>query len=710
MNKTSTGVNATADRVGDGLSVVDQVLAPRSRARFLHLMGLRLSIRGMDTIGKTAVAAGDDGEDTRCGILSGIAEAINEHLGVGETVVVLFRDAETRRWVAGSSHGAHPDGTDSILTGIAKRIDKGFSPISGRCMRIDRETGEYVGGVFDKPGTVLVSPVFVRDRVAGLIGTSGGEGEHSDAGQEARLMLTTVLMGRVVEETAGTDETEERLGSLAHALSDALDARTSRGKGHSYRVAMYSMAIFNEMDHDENDPGYQGLRHRVRLAALLHDVGKITIPESIIRKDDLSDEDREFIKRHPAAGAEILTACHGLGDLVPGVLYHHEHFDGSGYPFSLTGCNIPLSARIIAAADAFDTMTTGGCVGKGVSHEEAIGIIRGELADDFDPAVLYALGRAHENGTLRHVRLASGSTESQAVSDADIEAVYGGQLKSIPSLPHVLAAVNSLLDDPDTSLKEVAGVLSTDQGLAARVLKLVNSSYYGLPGRVSTIALAATMLGARVLKNHVVNLAYADLMNGLAHGRQGYDLLWKHALKTAVWAKTISSRGTDVDPEEAFTAGLLHDIGKMLCLRLRPEEYGRALLEAEKYGGALIGLEEDVIGFDHMRMGAWAASHWKLPEVLVSSIRRHHDPDGLDEHCESIYYVVRVVHLADIAAKGTEKEGSGFSDFMLRQLSPRILRELGRGYLSELAGIRAEVKQAESALEEAFAGFGADVS
>jgi putative nucleotidyltransferase with HDIG domain len=706
MNTASAGTNLKADGIRGDLRVVDAVLAPHSRARFFNLLGLRLSIDGIDTIGRTESTAGGNEDDTVREVLHGLAGAINTRLDASETVVAFFRDTKARRCVAGSSSVVDQDGMASILTGIGKRIEMGFSPVSGECMRIDSETGEYVGSVFEKPGTVLVSAIFARDRVVGLAGIAGADGKSLNAGVEASLMLTTVLIGRVMEEMVGNDETEERMGSLAHALCEALDARVPNGKGHSYRVAMYSMVIFNEMDHAEGDPAYQDLRHRLRLAALLHDIGKVAVPESIIGNDELSDEDLETLRRHPVAGAEILARCYGLRDVVPGVLYHHERFDGSGYPFNLAGSNIPISARIIALADAFDRMTADGYLGKMVSHDEAIEILKSDLSARFDPAILYALSKAHEDGVLRHVRLHSEVTRSAEGTDVEVEAVYGGQLKSIPPLPQVLSAVNSLLDDPGASLKEVADMLSTDQGLAARVLKLVNSSYYGLPRTVSTIALATTMLGVRTLKNHVVNLAYADLMSGLAPSCQAYDQIWQHALKTAAWARAISSLRTEVDPEEAFTAGLLHDIGKMVCLRLKPEEYGRVVLESERHGSPLIGLEEDVVGFDHMRIGAWAASHWKLPEVLVSSIRWHHHPEYLDDDCESVYYAVRVVHLADIAAMGGGKEGADFTDFVVRELSPEVLTEIGRDHLDELTGMKADVDEGERALKEAFAGLG----
>ena len=175
-------------------------------------------------------------------------------------------------------------------------------------------------------------------------------------------------------------------------------------------------------------------------------------------------------------------------------------------------------------------------------------------------------------------------------------------------------------------------------------------------------------------------------------------MLWRHALTTGSWARIIASKAGDVEPEEAFTAGLIHDIGQALCLRFKPDAYGRLVSEAYKSGKPLTGVEKEVVGFDHTRIGAWAASRWKLPQPLVSAIAWHHDPGLVEGDADDVYRLVRVIHLADIAARATHT-ALPFTRFLLVEISPLVLRELGSEYLIQLEAMQHQVKEIEKDLE-----------
>ncbi|HEC83401.1 MAG TPA: HDOD domain-containing protein, partial [Firmicutes bacterium] len=550
-------------------------------------------------------------------------------------------------------------------------------------------------------GDTIVVPIRIGHAVNGIVGSTRSTGNFA-CEDELKMLIVATKLGSICEQIINEASHDQKLQSFAHALSAALDARDPNTHGHSHRVAMYAMAILNELGYREADRSSWNMRNRVRVAALLHDIGKVGIPDSILLKEDsLTEEEYERIKRHPIIGTEILNACHGFKDLIPGVLYHHEHFDGSGYPFGLAGEEIPFMARVIALADAFDAITSDRPFQHASSHEEAIAILKGEVKGNFDPVMLEALTRAHEKGTLRYVRLPSISKSIDEKAYDDIDRVYGRHLSSIPSLPHVLSKVRSLLDDPDASLGDVAKVLSTDEGLASRVLRLVNSAYYGLPHMVATIPLATTILGVEAIRNHVVNIAYADLMNSLGQGFEEYDLLWKHALKTATWARALAQKWGNVDCEEAFTAGLIHDVGKALSLRLKAGAYARIIVEAYKSGKPLVGVEEEIVGFDHTRIGAWAAARWKLPELLVNAIAYHHDPTSVSGD-ENTAHLVRIIHLADIAARAMDSSSLGFIPFVMLELNPVVFRELGSQYLLELEAMKDEIEEQEGKLESTF--------
>ena len=174
------------------------------------------------------------------------------------------------------------------------------------------------------------------------------------------------------------------LGTL-EALTTAIDAKDPYTHGHSERVAMLSAAIAAAM----GMPAAQV--ERVRIAGLVHDVGKIGVPEAVLCKcGKLTDEEFALIKRHPEIGRRILSGVPLLSDVLPGVLYHHERVDGRGYPEGLSGDQIPLLARIIGVADAFDAMSSTRSYRSAMPRATVLGELTKGAGKQFSPEVLEA--------------------------------------------------------------------------------------------------------------------------------------------------------------------------------------------------------------------------------------------------------------------------------------------------------------------------------
>ncbi len=164
---------------------------------------------------------------------------------------------------------------------------------------------------------------------------------------------------------------QNHLEEIAKSLAGAIDAKDPYTKGHSTSVSRYSEALARACNLPENEV------ERISLGALLHDVGKIGIPENVLKKPDkLSDEEWNIMKQHPVIGAEkVLQPNESLRDLVPIVKYHHEHVDGTGYPEHLKGDQIPLAAKIVAVADAFHALVSDRPYRKGLGLETACDIL-----------------------------------------------------------------------------------------------------------------------------------------------------------------------------------------------------------------------------------------------------------------------------------------------------------------------------------------------
>jgi len=190
-------------------------------------------------------------------------------------------------------------------------------------------------------------------------------------------------------------ENQELFVSSIRALAAAIDAKDPYTRGHSERVARYSAAIARSLELPADDV------RKARLSGILHDVGKIGIDDRIIRKPTaLTDEEFELMKAHPSKGASIMEAIPQLADIIPGMKWHHEKWEGGGYPDGLKGEQIPLQARIVAVADAFDAMTTTRPYQKAMEVSYVLQRLREMANKRFDSSCVEALVRSHSRGEL----------------------------------------------------------------------------------------------------------------------------------------------------------------------------------------------------------------------------------------------------------------------------------------------------------------------
>jgi HD-GYP domain-containing protein (c-di-GMP phosphodiesterase class II) len=184
-------------------------------------------------------------------------------------------------------------------------------------------------------------------------------------------------------------EREELLVSMIRALVSAIEAKDEYTRGHSERVALYGKRLADELGLGED------YCERLYLTGLLHDVGKIGVRDAVLRKPGpLTDGEFEEIKQHPDKGWSILHDLEPLGYVLPGVLHHHENYDGRGYPDALAGEQIPLDGRILAVADAFDAMTSDRPYRTGMPLKQAEAILRDGAGRQWDPEMIDAFLRA----------------------------------------------------------------------------------------------------------------------------------------------------------------------------------------------------------------------------------------------------------------------------------------------------------------------------
>lgn len=206
---------------------------------------------------------------------------------------------------------------------------------------------------------------------------------------------------------------------------------------------------------------------------------------------------------------------------------------------------------------------------------------------------------------------------------------------TIPTIPTTLLEINRIFSSEDGSAHEASVAIEKDPAIAAKLLRLVNSSFYGLKETVSEIGLACSILGLKVIRNLVIQATVIEEFKDCS-GLSNFDtsFLWDHSFKTAVAARALveaSPAAMGIGKEEAYTCGLIHDVGKMILLQSTPERFAEALEHSEKSDLPLAKAEAELFGFSHAHVGGLLAERWKLSESIQAAVAFHHSPGSAPE-------------------------------------------------------------------------------
>lgn len=201
------------------------------------------------------------------------------------------------------------------------------------------------------------------------------------------------------------------------------------------------------------------------------------------------------------------------------------------------------------------------------------------------------------------------------------------RIDDLPPLPAVAARVMSMADDDHTSAMDLAQILSTDQALTAKLIRVSNSAYYGFARRVSTVREAVVMLGFKQVRQVAVGASLINAFKGKQPSNEIFDLdlFWGHSVAVAVAAENLAKKTRSAKPEDAFTAGILHDIGRLVLRQVMPVEFLTAVMDARRGGISLHQAELEATGYSHDEIGRALGERWKFPTHLVEAVRCHHD-------------------------------------------------------------------------------------
>jgi HD-like signal output (HDOD) protein len=221
-------------------------------------------------------------------------------------------------------------------------------------------------------------------------------------------------------------------------------------------------------------------------------------------------------------------------------------------------------------------------------------------------------------------------------------------IRQLPALPAIVTKLISVVNSPDSSAEDAARLIERDPSLTSKVLRLANSAFYGMPRSISSVSGAVVVLGFNTLKSLALGASVIKLFPHDS-SRAAFDRVrfWKHSIVCAMVARNIAQAQMHVsfmDPQSAFCAGIIHDLGKLIFELFTPEDYARVCLHSRQKGISLVDAETELLGINHAELGHILADKWALPIELELTLVHHHAPQS----AKNIRELVTTIHLADL--------------------------------------------------------------
>ncbi len=225
----------------------------------------------------------------------------------------------------------------------------------------------------------------------------------------------------------------------------------------------------------------------------------------------------------------------------------------------------------------------------------------------------------------------------------------------VSSLPTIYCRINEAINNPASSMAGIGKIISDDPGLTLRLLRLVNSAFYGFPTKIETITQALVIIGTKQLRDLALATSIVSLFEGIPKEFVSMESFWRHSIACGIAAKTLAAYRRESNTERFFIAGLLHDIGRLILYKKAGNQIREALLRSKTGESLLFLAEREMLGFDHAVLGRRLLQGWNLPVSLEEAVAFHHEPGGARRYPIE----TAVVHVADIIVNAIQFGSSG---------------------------------------------------
>ncbi len=224
----------------------------------------------------------------------------------------------------------------------------------------------------------------------------------------------------------------------------------------------------------------------------------------------------------------------------------------------------------------------------------------------------------------------------------------------LPSLPIIYGQINETVKNPTSSAKDIGKIISKDTSLSVRLLKLVNSSFYGFPSKIDTLSRAVTIVGIKQLSTLALGASIMNVFNNIPSNLIDMRSFWEHSIACGICARIIGNHKNHQNSERLFVAGLLHDVGRLILYSYKPIHAKNVLLRARMDNDLLCAVESEILGFDHAQIGGLILKKWQLPLSLENMVKYHHAPQLSNDPLDAA-----IIHLSDIITNAVGMGTSG---------------------------------------------------